>query len=187
MKENRKNKITKFISIAVTLLIASTMLAGCDSDMSSTPSATSDTASSSGEVLTGDGTKSSEGYTKNLDGFVQYMKDNGIVSGDGVELTAAAIGAEKGLRFTISTPVSKHTVELYEYTDITSDEAKKTIANAQKDGSFHLFESTENVTKYTLAAVSPDSKFLMLYTDNSENNDKNDAKTKAEEAVKNFK
>ena len=60
------------------------------------------------------------------------------------------------------------------------------ISNARSDGSFHLFESMEIITKYTLAAVSEDGRFLMLYTDNSESDGVNDQKDKAAQAVRQF-
>lgn len=181
--------MNKFLSIIAAAALAAVMITGCESGGSAqTASSGSDTASASdsGEAMTGDGTKSPEGYSKDLDGFVKYMTDNEFVSGEGVDLTAAAIGAASGKRFTVTSGVTKHTVELYEYTDQSSELAQKTIKNARKDGSFHLFESTENVTQYTLAAVSEDGRFLMLYTDASDSEDKNEQKTAAAEAVKNF-
>lgn len=174
------NKIISIIAAAAVVLV---LLSGCDGAAVSTQTkSTADEA----QTMTGDGTKNAKNYEKNLDGFIKYMTDNEFISGEGTELTSAAIGASSGRRFTISTPVSKHTIELYEYTDQTSDAAQKTIANARKDGSFHLFESTENVTQYTTAAVSEDGRFLMLYTDSSEKDEKNDTCLAAVEAVKKF-
>ncbi len=182
--------MNKFLSIIAAAAVAAVLFAGCTGDAgtsSGTTSAAGSDTSSAGETIAGDGTKSASGYDKTFDGFVSYMTDNGFVSGDGEELTAAAIGASAGKRFTISTPVSKHTVELYEFEDQTSDAAAKTIADARNDGSFHLFDSTENVTKYTLAVVTDDGRFLMLYTDSSESDGTNEQKEKAAEAVRNFK
>ena len=183
--------MNKLFSIIAAAAVAAVLFTGCTGDAQGTPSASSDAASQteSGETMTGDGTKSPDGYKKDFDGFVQYMTDNGFVSGDGVELTAAAIGAASGKRFTMSSGVggtTKYYVELYEYSDQTSDAAAKTISNARADGSFHLFESTETVTQNTLAVVSEDGRFLMLYTDNSESEDKNEQRDAAAEAVKVF-
>lgn len=179
--------MNKIISVIAATSIAAVMLAGCTSDTTAASSAASDaSATSSGETMTGDGTKSPDSYSKDFDGFVQYMTDNGFISGEGVDLTAAAIGAETGKRFTVSSAVSKHTVELYEYKDQTSSMAEKTISNARADGSFHLFDSTETMTKNTLAVVSEDGRFLMLYTDASESDGVSEQKEKAAEAVKNF-
>ena len=89
----------KFISIIAAMLVAAAMLTGCTADGGSASSAQSGTESaSSGETMTGDGTKSPSDYSKDFDGFVQYMTDNGFVSGEGTDLTAAAIGAETGKR-----------------------------------------------------------------------------------------
>ncbi|MBQ1546571.1 MAG: hypothetical protein IIZ59_03460 [Clostridia bacterium] len=178
--------MNKFISIIAAAAVALALLSGCDSDISATQ-ANSGSNESQTQTMTGDGTNGADEYEKNLEGFIQYMSDNDFISGEGTELTSAAIGASSGRRFTVSTPVSRHTIELYEYTDQTSDIAKKTIANAKKDGSFHLFESTENVTQYTTAVVTDDGRFLMLYTDSSEGDGKNEQRQAAVEAVKNFK
>lgn len=177
--------MNKFVSIIAATAAALVLLSGCEGDIAPTQTSSAGDESQT-QTMTGDGTKSADGYEKNLEGFIKYMTDNEFVSGEGTELTSAAIGASSGRRFTVSTPVSKHTIELYEYTDQTSDAAKKTIANARKDGSFHLFESTENVTQYTTAAVSEDGRFLMLYTDSSESGEKNEQRQAAVEAVKNF-
>ena len=175
----------RIISLIAAIMLVCVMLTGCESDGSAS-SDTSAVSSENGQTMTGDGAKSPSAYNKDFEGFVQYMKDNGFISGDGADLTAAAIGASKGQRFTISSPVSKHTVELYEYTDQTSDIAVKTITDARTDGSFHLFESTEYATQYTLAAVSEDGRFLMLYTDSSESGSKAEQKQAAAEAVYKF-
>ena len=182
--------MNKILSIIAAAAVAAVVFTGCtgSTDTASSQAPATDTASvSSGESLKGDGTKSPDGYEKTFDGFIQYMTDNGVVSGDGEELTAAAIGAASGKRYTVSSGVSKHTVELYEYTDQTSDAAKKTIGNARKDGSFHLFESTETMTKSTLAAVTDDGRFLMLYTDASESDGAAGQKQAAADIVKAFK
>lgn len=178
----------KFISIIAAAAVAAVVITGCtgDAGTSASSAATDSSAESAGQTMTGDGTKSPESYDNTFDGFVQYMTDNGVVAGEGEELTAAAIGAQTGKRFTVSSGVSKHTVELYEFTDQTSEMAAKTIANARADGSFHLFDSTENVTKYTLAAVSEDGRFLMLYTDNSESDGVAEQKQAAAELVAAF-
>ena len=178
----------KFLSIIAAAAAAAVLLAGCTdgADSNSAANSTDSAASSDAQTLTGDGTKSPEGYEKSFDGFVKYMTDNGFISGDGEELTAAVIGAKTGKRFVVSTPMSKHTIELYEYKDQTSEAAVKTIENARKDGSFHLFDSTETVTANTFAAVSSDGCYLMLYTDSSDADDVSEQKKAAAEAVARF-
>lgn len=177
----------KLISMIAAAAVCACIFAGCAGDENTGTGSVSDTDTSvSGETLAADGSVSPDGYEKTFDGFVKYMTDSGYVSGDGDELTAAAIGADKGRRYKMSSTVSKHTVELYEFTDQTSDAAKKTIANARTDHSFHLFESTETQTKYTYAAVSADGRFLMLYTDSSETDGVSEQKQSAGEAVEVF-
>lgn len=177
-------------TIAAAALMA-VLLTGCFGSTTATDSssASSDSASS-GETLKGDGAKTADGYDYTLDGFISYMKDNEIISGDGQELTASVIGAQKGQRFISGTNNSpKFTVELYEFAADaeSSDEAKKTIEDARKDGSFHLYDSTEDITKKTLAAVTDDGRFLMLYTDNIGNENSEKQQQSAAETVKKFK
>ena len=174
----------KIISLIMASLLVAVVLCSCTGDSSGDN--TSAESTQSGDVLAGDGTKSPSGYDKSFDGFVKYMTDNGFVDGDGEELTANIIGASQGKRFTVQTPVSKHTVELYEFTDTTTKEAQRVISDARKDGSFHLFESTETVTAHTTAAVNADGTFLMLYTDTSDKDNTDEQIKKAVEAVQAF-
>ena len=165
----------KILSIIAALTLAMTVLAGC--------SDTTDTASDS-DVSTVSVDES--GYEDSFDGFVQYMKDGGYIKGDGVELTASAIGAAQGKRYTVSSGMGKYSVELYEYEDQTSELAAKTIENARSSGSFYLFETTESSTENTVAAVTDDGRFLMLFTELSANDSTSAAKEAAVEAVNAF-
>ena len=181
--------MNKIFSIIAAAAVFAVIFTGCtgDAETSSSAASGSETASSEqGAALSADGTIDPDKYEKTFDEFVAYMTDSGYINGEGVELTAAAIGADKGKRFTVSSTVSKHTVELYEFTDQTSEAASKAISNARADHSFHLFESTENQTKYTYAAVSADGRFLMLYTDGADNDSTAEQKQKAGEAVEKF-
>ena len=181
--------MNKVISLLLAAAVMGAMLCGCTGSSGGEQSGeatNSEQSTQAGETLTGDGTKSPSGYDKTFDGFVQYMTDNGLISGDGEELTAGIIGASSGKRFTVSTPVSKHTVELYEFTDKTTPEAKRVINDAKKDGTFSLFESTETMTAHTTAVLSKDESFLMLYTDTSDKGEDDEQLQKAIEAVKNF-
>lgn len=177
----------KIISLAVACILAAVMLTGC--------SGTDDTASSNNTsanitAVTGSGdtqTVSAGGYDKTFDGFVQYMTDGGYIKGDGTDLTASAIGAAQGKRFTMSSGTSKYSVELYEYEDQTSELAQRTIANARADHSFHLYESTESAVQSTYAVVTEDGRFLMLYTDTSASDASAAKKEEAGNAVAAFK
>lgn len=173
----------KLISLIAACALAAVMLTGC--------SGTADTTASSNNTETNSSTDtqsvSADSYDKTFDGFVQYMTDGGYIKGDGTDLTASAIGAKQGKRYTISSGTSKCYVELYEYEDQTSELAQKTIANARADHSFHLFDSTESATQFTYAVVTEDGKFLMLYTDNTTGDAISENKENAGNAVAAFK
>ena len=116
--------------------------------------------------------------------FAAYMEESGYIKGKGLELTASVIGADYGERYTISSGSSKIYVELYEYKDTSSKLALKVLSEAQSSGTFSLYNdlSTEN----TAAAVTPDGKYLMLYTDSSTGENNVQTKNDAVEAVKNY-
>lgn len=174
----------KVFLVTAAALAAITLFAGCSQNVPNVPSAVSSAASDTESETV---SKTADGnYDYNLDGFVQYMTDKGFISGDAVDTTASAIGAEKGKRFTMTSGTSRYFVELYEYSDANlNDTAQKTIANAKKDGSFELFGSSSGMEN-TTAAVTDDGRFLMLYTDSSTNADNTAKKDEAIKAVGNF-
>lgn len=177
----------KFFSVIAIALMATMIFAGCN-DTTATTSDTTSATSSNQAVIEGNEVQASD-YEKTFEGFVQYMTDCKYIKGEGEDLTAAAIGAKQGKRFIISAGTSKIYIELYEFdanAAETSDKAKQTIENARKDGTFTLFENTETETQNTLAAVSEDGRFLMLYTDTSTNEKNIAAKNGAAETVKEF-
>ncbi len=179
------NTLKRTILMFVCAAVAAVAMAGCsitsDSSTSSTAADTSSTETADTASVTEDG------YSYTLDGLVQYMADNEYISGDGTELTASAIGASSGLRFTMTAGTSTHYVELYEY-DLSSemsDMASRTVSNAKADGSFSLYDSTQSATQNTVAAVTEDGKFLMLYTNTSASDEDIDAITAAFQAFGN--
>lgn len=175
----------KIVSIIAAALLAVTAFAGCtqstpDVTASNTSSAASDTESKV-ESKTSDGK-----YDNSFDGFVQYMTDGGFVSGDAVDTTASAIGATQGKRFTMSSGTAKIYVELYEFpTENLSDTASTTVANARNNGTFEIYGYT-SATQNTVAAVTDDGRFMMLYTDASTNESNVTNKDEAVKAVKSF-
>lgn len=173
-----------FSIIAVTLLAAA-LLAGCSDN---TPNTTvSDTSSAASDTESAAQSKTSDGkYDDSFDGFVQYMTDSGFVSGDPVDTTASAIGAVQGKRFTMSSGTAKIYVELYEFpTSNLSDTASTTIENARNDGTFSIYNYT-SATQNTVASVTEDGRFLMLYTDSSTSESNITNREEAVKTVKNF-
>ena len=169
-----KKLISVFMVAAVVLCAA--MFTGCNDMVNDTSSNTSSTAIENGEK--------SENADSSFEKFTAYMEEGGYIKGSGEELTASAVGAEYGERYTISSGGSKIYVELYEYTDTDSALAQEILSEAADKGTFSLYKdlSTEN----TSAAVSADGKYLMLYTDSSSNANNIQTKNDAIEAVKSY-
>ena len=178
----------KILSLIVVCAVSIVMLVGCSESSGGAASGNNGSADITATNSSSD-TQSvdASGYEKSFEGFVQYMTEGGYIKGDGTDLTAAAIGAKQGKRYTISSGTSKYYVELYEYEDQTSDIAQRTIANAKGDHSFHLMDSTESATANTYAVVTEEGKFLMLFTDSSSNDAPSEKKESAAKAVESFK
>ena len=170
-----KKLISAFMILAMVLSAA--LFTGCNDITNDTSTDTTAVSSENSEKSD----KSDSGFEK----FAAYMEEGGFIKGSGLELTASVIGAEYGERYTISSGGSKIYVELYEYEDTNSDLALKVLSEAKNSGTFSLYNdlSTEN----TAAAVTPDGKYLMLYTDSSANANNVQIKNDAVDAVKNYK
>lgn len=177
----------KIFSIVAVVLISAVAFAGCnttsqtssDGEGSSTSSVSSDEASET-EIV------NAEDYSRDFEGFVQYMTDGGYISGDGTALSASAIGAVQGERFTVGSGTSKFYVELYEFdVENMNDTASATVSDAKADGTFNLYGDL-TATQNTLAVATEDGRFLMLYTDSSTSEGNLDAKQKAADAVLSF-
>ena len=169
-----KKLISFFMIAAMVLSVA--MFTGCNNVTNNNSSDT--------ENVSSDSKESPDSADSGFDKFVSYMEDGGFIKGNGDELTASVIGAEQGERYTISSGGSKINVELYEYKDTNSELALKILSEAKNSGTFSLYDdlSTEN----TVAAVSADGKYLMLYTDSSTNANNVQTKNDAVEAVKSY-
>ena len=167
-----KKLISAFMILAMVLSAA--LFTGCN-DITNNTSTDTETVSDESSEKSGNA-----GFEK----FAAYMEESGYIKGKGLELTASVIGADYGERYTISSGSSKIYVELYEYKDTSSKLALKVLSEAQSSGTFSLYNdlSTEN----TAAAVTPDGKYLMLYTDSSTGENNVQTKNDAVEAVKNY-
>ena len=164
------------ISVIAVLVLSITVFAGCSETIDNT---SSDTASVSSEKA-----ESPDNADSGFEDFAAYMSDNGYIKGKGEEITASVIGANYGERYTISSNGSKIYVELYEYTDSESELAAKTLNEAKNSGTFTLYDGIS--TEHTVAAVSADGKYLMLYTDSSTSGSNVQTKNDAVEAVKSY-
>ncbi|MBQ5565370.1 MAG: hypothetical protein IIT42_00790 [Clostridia bacterium] len=170
-----------WLSVAA-LFMTLLLLTGCSPTTNGNVSGSSDSSGESSET----NAAAINGTEYTFDGLVKYMAEREFIKGDGEETTASAIGAAKGKRFTMTSAGYKYYVEFYEFKDTESELAQQTISNAKNNGTFLLFESTENTTKNTVAVVTDDERFLMLYTDSSTNTNNITARDNAVEAFKSF-
>lgn len=133
---------------------------------------------------------SQKNYDNNLDGLVNYFKALHYlpVTTTPTQMLAEVIGAVKGYRYIYTVNGSQTVVELYEYNPAAmNDTAKRVLGEIRETGSFHLFnkEGVDKDTTYT-AYLSDNGKYMMIYTDNS-NNDGNLIQAKsAQKALKDF-
>ena len=173
----------KVLIIAVSCLLTLCMLSGC-ADNTQTPSEEQETVIT--DNAGGTDLPSLDNYEDSFLDLITYMTEAGIIKGEGTDLTANAIGAKQGKRFTMSVGPSKYYIELYEYTDQTTDKAKSVIENARNDHSFSLFDITESVTQNTYAVVSDNGKYLLLYSDTSTSDSAVQRQRNAESAMRNY-
>lgn len=170
-----KKLVSIFMIAAMAVSVA--MFTGCNYAVEDTSSDTS--------AVSSDSTENTDSTDSGFNDFVKYMEDGGFIKGKGESLTASVIGAEYGERYTISSGGSKFYVELYEYKDTESELASKILNEAKSKGTFTLY-SDDIPTDSTAAAVSADGKYLMLYTDSSNNGNNIQTKNEAIEAVKKY-
>ena len=114
-------------------------------------------------------------YPNTLDGLVSYFKALHYLpkNTEPTEMLSEVIGAKKGYRYIFTVNGSQTIVELYEYDPAALDEnAQRVIGEVKENGSFHLFnkEGVDTDTTYP-AYLSDNGKYMMLYTDTSNNND----------------
>lgn len=117
-----------------------------------------------------------------LDGLMEYLLSNGIISGEKTEMEAKFIGAEAGYKYAFSSDTTVITVELYAFDQAALDDTAKTVIQSVKEnGYFTLLETQVEAT------LSNNEKYLMIYVMNKENEEVLEQKEQAITAFKNFK
>ncbi len=126
-------------------------------------------------------------YKNNLDDLEKYLTALKYLpdSMEPTEMMYNVIGAVKGDRYIFTVDNSSVTVELYEFDpqNLNSD-AKRIIGEINKTGSFKVF-SAEDEVEFP-AELSDNNKYLLIYTDNSNNDSNKKRKEDFTSAVKNF-
>lgn len=101
-------------------------------------------------------------YTNDYDGLVQYLKDCELIAGDGADMSADFIGADKGQKFTYKYSGATITCELYEFNiENMSEKAKETVDAVKTNGKFKSLDKEVN------AVLSDSGKFMMIYVNSS--------------------
>ena len=117
-----------------------------------------------------------ENTKSGIGAICKALKDKEYVSDDCVQTNAALIGANEGYRFdSVKFNSSVFSLEIYEFSDTSSDTAKKCIDEVKKNNSFTLFGKT---VEYCY--MSDNGKYLLIYPDPKTKSDKADDKAHVE-------
>ena len=118
------------------------------------------------------------GYDDNIAGLQAFMKDRSYIKGEAKRMSADFIGANEGYRYDFA----GITTELYEF-DLQnlSTAAQDVVNSVEEKGSFVILD--EEVQ----AVMSDNGKYMMIYTDNSKRENKDERKNTVEQGFKSFK
>jgi hypothetical protein len=147
------NKIKKLLALVLVLTLVFAFT-GC----------TTGTAAAATELTVSEEEKNPDmaEYSNDYDGLVQYMKDCELIAGEGTDMSADFIGADKGQKFTYKYSETTITCELYEFnTDNISEKAQETIGSVKENGTFTALDKDVD------AVLSDSGKFLMIYVNKS--------------------
>ena len=135
-------------------------------------------------------TVSYKDYKNDLDGLVKYLQALNYLPSktDPTEMLSEVIGAKKGYRYIYNVDNSNVVCELYEFdTEKKNENAARVIAEIKETGSFHLFGKDEVDKDVTYSAVLSDTeKYMMIYTDGSNNEGNVVRKKETEKSFKGF-
>ncbi len=109
--------------------------------------------------------------------ILKTLKEKEYITEDScVKTSADLIGASDGYRMdNVKVNSSKFSIEIYEFTDTTTDRAKAVIDSVKKNGSFSLFGR-----EVPYAYMSDNNKYLLIYADEKSVSDKDEDKENVE-------
>ena len=116
-------------------------------------------------------------YEDSLNGLESYLKDMDLISGQSTQMLSEVINAKSGVKYTFKYNNSNVTVELYEFENVNED----VVNQVSTKGTLSIFD------KEIPATVSDNGRFLLIYSDKSNNKQNIEKSEKTKEAVKNFK
>lgn len=157
------------IFLSVLILFAVVLFAGCSNNKSTNEDVSIPDASQ--EITDAN-------YEDNIAGLQAFMKDRSYIKGDPKTMSASFIGAKEGYRYDFSGIIT----ELYEFDLSSLDSTARGILDSVKEnGYFVILDEEVN------AVISDNGKYLMIYTDNSNRENKDERKNTVEQGFKSFK
>ncbi len=161
----------KLISIFVSMLLlcGAVLFSGCSNNNANNEDVS--IPSESQEVI-------DESYENNISGLQGFMKDRKYIKGEPRTMSASFIGAKEGYRYDFAGIIT----ELYEF-DLSNlnSTAKDTLDSIKEKGSFVILD--EEVQ----AVISKNGKYIMIYTDNSSRENKNERENTVKQGFESFK
>ena len=120
-------------------------------------------------------------YADDIEGLKTYMKDIHAVTGDPVEMSWEVIGADGGYKYSFTYRTSNVQTELYSFDlDNLTDEAEASLKSIREDGKFTVLETEVN------AYISDSGKYVMIYTDASNDAENTEQKDRVVESFQAF-
>lgn len=119
-----------------------------------------------------------ENYENNIAGLQGFMKDRKYIKGEPKTMSASFIGAKEGYRYDFAGIIT----ELYEF-DLSNlnSTAKDTLDSIRDSGSFVILD--EEIK----AVISKNGKYIMIYTDNSNRENKDERENVVKQGFESFK
>ena len=100
-----------------------------------------------------------EAYVQSFKGLQQYLIDRELISKDQKsDVYYDILGAADGARYMLSNTAF---IELYDFTDASSDTAKAVLADIKDDGKFYAIEGYSELT----GVISKSGKYVAVYND----------------------
>ena len=174
----------KLILIVMSLAIAVNLTGCMGVGDNSTPGVNTDEATDAKKLKISD-------YKNDLSGLEKYLVALNYIPSDcaHTEMMYNVIGAKDGDRYNFKVDNSTVYVELYEYDpDKLNDDAKRVFDEVNKTGKFHVFgddTSDEDAAVFD-AELSENSKYLLLYNGNTDNEKTEKRKKDFTNVVKSF-
>lgn len=161
----------KFISIfvGILLLCGAVLFSGCSNNSSNSEDVS--IPSESQEIT-------DESYENNIAGLQGFMKDRKYIKGEPKTMSASFIGAKEGYRYDFAGIIT----ELYEF-DLSNlnSTAKATLDSIKEKGFFVILD--EEIK----AVISNNGKYIMIYTDNSNRENKEERENTVKQGFESFK